>query len=67
MEDKVISEKESLLLIQQMIHTAKKEQKDDGLGWIFFGWALFLSSILSVLNIQLEWHLDMFFFWNLFG
>ena len=41
MEEKLISEKESLLLIRQMIHTAKKEQKDDGKGWIMFGWLLF--------------------------
>ena len=67
MEEKVISEKESLLLIQQMIHTAKKEQKDDGMGWIVFGWMLFLSSILSVLNVELKWNLNLFFFWNLFG
>ncbi|MBO9684772.1 MAG: hypothetical protein J7502_19230 [Flavisolibacter sp.] len=30
MEEKQLSEQDSFLLIQQMIHTAKKEQKDDG-------------------------------------
>ena len=67
MEEKLISEKESLQLIQQMIHSAKKEQKDDGKGWILFGWLLFFSSIFSVLNQRLGWKLDQFFFWNLFG
>jgi len=67
MEEKLISEKESLLLIRQMIHTAKKEQKDDGKGWIVFGWLLFFASVLSVLNIRMKWNLDQFFFWNLFG
>ena len=67
MEEKMISEKESLMLIQQMIHTAKKEQKDDGKGWIVFGWMLFLSSILSVLNLRLNWKFDLAFFWNVFG
>lgn len=67
MEEKNISEEESLLLIRQMIHTAKKEQKDDGKGWIIWGWLLFLASILSVLNHRLQWNLENFFFWNLFG
>jgi hypothetical protein len=67
MEEKNISEKESLLLIQQMIHTAKKEQKDDGKGWILFGWMLFLASVLSIVNVRLKWGLDLFFFWNAFG
>ena len=67
MEEKDLTEKESLLLIQQMIHTAKKEQKDDGKGWIVWGWLLFVASILTALNLQLGWKLDHFFFWNLFG
>lgn len=67
MEEKKLSEHESLLLIQQMISTAKKEQKDDGKGWIIWGWMLFAASILTVLNIRLKWFDDMFLFWNLFG
>jgi hypothetical protein len=67
MEEKLITENESLLLIRQMIHTAKKEQKDDGRGWILFGWLLLLASVLSVLNIRLKWNFDQFFFWNMFG
>jgi len=66
MEDKNLSEKESLLLIQQMIHTAKKEQKDDGKGWIIWGWMLLLASVLTIINIRNEWF-DTFFFWNVFG
>ncbi len=67
MEEKEISEKEGLLLISQMIHTAKKEQKDDGRGWIIWGWLLFLASVLTILNLKLQWNLDNFFFWNAFG
>ena len=66
MEDKPINEQESLDLIRQMIHTAKKEQKDDGRGWILWGWMLFLASVLTVANIRLQWF-NTFFFWNLFG
>jgi hypothetical protein len=66
MEEKQISEHEGLLLIQQMIQTAKKEQKDDGKGWIIWGWMLFLASVLTVLNINFKWF-QTFFFWNFFG
>lgn len=66
MEEKEISEQESLLLIGQMIHTAKKEQRDDGKGWIVWGWMLFLASILTIVNGHMQWFAT-FFFWNLFG
>lgn len=67
MEEKELSQKESLLLIQQMIQTAKKEQKDDGKGWIVWGWLLFAASVLTVLNMRLHWFKELFLFWNLFG
>lgn len=40
METKTLTSEESLLIIQQMISTAKKERKDDGKGWIVWGWLL---------------------------
>lgn len=66
MEEKNLTEKESLILIQQMIHTAKKEQKDDGRGWILWGWMLLAASVLTILNVRYRW-LNTFFFWNMFG
>ncbi|MEO6069265.1 MAG: hypothetical protein ABIN57_11310 [Chitinophagaceae bacterium] len=65
MEDKRITEEESLQLIQQMIQTAKKEQKDDGKGWIVWGWLIFLASLFTFFNLQWKW-VGVFFFWNLF-
>lgn len=53
-------------LIQQMISMAKKEQKDDGRGWILWGWLLFAASLLTVTNLHTRWF-NTFFFWNLFG
>jgi hypothetical protein len=64
--EKQLNEHESLLIIQQMIDTAKQEQKDDGKGWIIWGWMLFLASVLTVLNMRLHWF-QPFFFWNVFG
>ena len=67
MSDEIImTERESLSLIRQMIQTAKAEQKDDGKGWIVWGWVLFAASILTYLNLQFQWF-STYFFWNLFG
>ncbi|HMO31673.1 MAG TPA: hypothetical protein PKE63_09995 [Lacibacter sp.] len=66
MQEQPISEQESLQIIRQMIATAKQEQKDDGMGWILWGWLLFAGSTLSFLNQFTRWVND-FFFWNLFG
>ena len=65
-QEKKLTEQESLLIIQQMIQTAKQEQKDDGKGWILWGWLLFSASILTYINLKTQWFSN-YFFWNLFG
>jgi hypothetical protein len=64
--EKELSQEESLMIIQQMINTAKKEQKDDGRGWIIWGWMLFVASILTVINLHYKCF-NLFFFWNILG
>jgi hypothetical protein len=66
MHEKELTEQESLLIIQQMINTAKKEQKDDGRGWIVWGWLLLAASVFTYINLQVKW-VSTFFFWNWFG
>ena len=66
MEEKNLSEQESLHIIQQMIQTAKQEQKDDGKGWIIWGWMLFVISLLTYANIEFGWY-STAFFWNVFA
>ena len=66
MSEKKLTEQESLQIIQQMIETAKQEQKDDGKTWIIWGWLLFFASGLTYFNIQYKWF-DTYFFWNGFG
>jgi hypothetical protein len=66
-EEKQLSEHESLSIIQQMIDTAKQEQKDDGMGWIIWGWMLFAASVLTYLNLEYNWFESTFVFWNAFG
>jgi hypothetical protein len=65
-QEKKMTEQESLLIIQQMIHTAKQEQKDDGKGWILWGWLLFAASVLTYINLKTQWFSN-YFFWNVFG
>lgn len=66
-EEKRISEQESLIIIQQMINTAKKEQKDNGMDWIIWGWLLAAASLLTIVNIRFQWFGNLFLFWNIFG
>jgi hypothetical protein len=66
MEEKNLTEQESMLIIQQMINTAKQEQKDDGIGWIIWGWLLFVVSVLTSINLQMHWF-STYYFWNVFG
>jgi hypothetical protein len=49
MEDKNLSERESWLLIQQMIQTAREDHQVTGASWLLWGWLLFLASIVSVI------------------
>src|SRR6478752_8873221 len=66
MEEKNLTEQESMLIIQQMINTAKHEQKDDGIGWIVWGWLLFIVSMPTYINLQTQWF-STWYFWNAFG
>lgn len=66
MESKMLNEQESLSIIQRMIETARQEQKDDGMGWITWGWILFAASTLTFINSFTQWFKP-FFFWNVLG
>jgi hypothetical protein len=66
MEEKNLTEQESLRIIQQMINTAKHQQKDDGVGWILWGWLLFVVSILTYINLYTHWFATDYF-WNYFA
>jgi hypothetical protein len=49
MEEKTITENESLAIIRQMIQTAKEAHSERGEGWLLWGWLLFIASTLSVI------------------
>ena len=54
MEEKNITEHESLRLIQQMIQVAKEDHRENGDGWLIWGWLLFLASVSSAILSYLE-------------
>jgi len=66
MEEKKLSNTESLQLIEQMIGRAKQEEKQNGLGWIIWGWMLFLASFSHYILISLDIKGGMII-WNVFG
>lgn len=57
MEEKQLSEKESLLIIQQMISRAKDVFVDTGIGPILWGTVITICSLVQFLQIQFEFKL----------
>lgn len=48
------SKNESLRLIEQMISAAKNDHRENGHGWLWWGWLLFAASISSALLVQIK-------------
>lgn len=48
------SKTESLRLIEQMISAAKNDHRENGDGWLWWGWMLFGASLLSALLVQIK-------------
>jgi hypothetical protein len=66
MENNNLSGNESMQIIEQMIGRAKEEEKDNGLGWIVWGWMLFLASIINYIMIVMDAP-NKYIIWNIFG
>lgn len=47
MNEKELTKEESLTLIQQMIRVARDDHRENGEGWLIWGWLLFTASVLS--------------------
>lgn len=54
MDEKKLTENDSLLLIEQMIGVAKKEERASGWGWVVWGWLLFIASIAHYILIKIH-------------
>ncbi len=66
MEERKLTEHESLDLINQMIVQAKHEIQDNGLGWLLWGWMIFLASLSTFFLASVE-SSYLFIGWNAFG
>lgn len=55
-EESKLTEKESLHLIEQMIQVAKDEHYENGESWLYWGWFIFIASVLSaILGFMEQW------------
>lgn len=54
MEEQKITEQEGLHLIQQMIQVAKEDHRENGEGWLVWGWLLFIASVSSAVLAFLD-------------
>ena len=53
MQDKNdFTQKESLALIEQMMGAARNELRENGMGWLIWGWLLFIASIISAVFMK---------------
>ncbi len=67
METENFSKEESFNLIAKMISRAKNEYRDNGKGWLVWGWLLFAASSASAILKHLEQTRYIPWLWNIMG
>jgi len=65
-DDQQLSKEKSLEIIQQMIHQAKSNITDSGIGWLVWGTLIILASLSTYIFINIGAG-DIFMGWNIFG
>ena len=66
MEKDQLSGTDSIRIIEQMIGRAKEEEIDNGMGWVIWGWMLFLASIINYVMFMMDAP-NKFIIWSIFG
>jgi Flp pilus assembly protein TadB len=61
MEERKLTGDESMTIIQEMIQAARNDHRENGAGWLIWGWLLFIASVLSIVFIELN--LDSYINW----
>jgi hypothetical protein len=61
-----LSGTKSLEIIHRMIHNAKSNITDNGIGWLIWGSMIFLASLSTYVLIEID-HRMIFLGWNIFG
>ena len=54
MEEKELTQEESLRIIHEMITAAKNEVKDDSFTYLLWGWLVFIASISQFILVKLD-------------
>lgn len=67
MENENFSKEDSLNIIAQMISQAKNEYRDNGAGWLLWGWLLFVASSASAVLMHFEQTKYIPWLWNIMG
>ncbi len=57
--------RESMGIIEEMISRARDEHRENGDGWLLWGWLLFVASVSSVVVIQLNQRNYMSWIWTI--
>lgn len=63
MEEKAITEKESLALIASMINKAKSQVSEDGFLYIIWGWVILICSLVQILSDHFFHYPNAFYIW----
>lgn len=66
MADEKFLPEQSLDLINSMLKQAKSAEKDNGMGWIIWGWLLFVASVTHYIAIKTQWEYRGYV-WSFFG
>ena len=67
MENDNFSREESFGLIAKMISQAKNEHHENGGGWLFWGWLLFIASAASAILVFVDQIKYVPWLWNIMG
>lgn len=65
MEDKILSEKESLALITSMINKARNNFNESGIIYLIYGWTIFICSLVQFIALYFFKNPDAYYIWYL--
>ncbi len=65
MEDKILSEKESLALIASMINKARNNFNESGIIYLIYGWVIFICSLVQFIALYFFKNPDAYYIWYL--
>lgn len=65
MDNKILSEKESLALIASMINKARNNFNESGIIYLIYGWVIFICSVVQFIVLYFLKNSDAYYIWYL--